>query len=91
MGRLDTAITRLSTALDALTVRAAEAGAEVARIEPARTESEAAELRAERDRLMARLAELEEQSHTLAGVTGEVEARLDEAIAEIREVLERAA
>jgi hypothetical protein len=39
--------------------------------------------------MCARIGELEEESRALAGLTGEVEERLDGAIAEIREVLSR--
>jgi hypothetical protein len=50
---------------------------------------EVSALKAERERLIARIAGLEEESRTLAGLTGEVEDRLDSAITEIREVLGR--
>jgi hypothetical protein len=85
MDRLEAAATRLSTALTKL-----EDGAE-ARLRVLReTVSSAAEvelLQAERERLRARVAALEEESRALAGLTEEVEDRLDGAIAEIREVL----
>jgi hypothetical protein len=43
----------------------------------------------ERDRLLARVAELEEDARALSGLTEEVETRLDGAIAEIRTALGR--
>jgi Domain of unknown function (DUF4164) len=89
MSRLDAAMKHLSAALDSLGMKmagAAAAGAGGDQQEPAN-----AELRAERDRLLARLAELERESRTLSNVSEEIEARLDGAIAEIREVLARAA
>lgn len=44
-------------------------------------------LKAERETLYSRIATLEEETRVLAGLTEEVEDRLDDAIAEIREVL----
>lgn len=78
--RLETALQRLEAAVLPLTkVRdsAAESAAEV----------EA--LKAERDRLTARVTELEENAKALSTLTGEVETRLDAAIAEIRAALGR--
>lgn len=49
--------------------------------------AQAEELRNERDRLLARIAEIENESRALAGVTHEVESKLDGAIAELREAL----
>ena len=46
-------------------------------------------LKEERARLVARIAGLEAESRNLAGLTEEVEDRLDGAISEIREVLGR--
>jgi predicted phage-related endonuclease len=46
-------------------------------------------LTVERDRLLARVAELEEDARALSGLTEEVETRLDGAIAEIRTALGR--
>jgi predicted nucleic acid-binding Zn-ribbon protein len=92
MDRLDAARMQLSTALDALANRMQEAAAQrAATMEPMRDMAEAEAVRAERDRLLSRLRELEQESRALAGVTEDVEARLDGAIAEIREVLENAA
>jgi chromosome segregation ATPase len=44
---------------------------------------------AERDRLLSRIAELEEEQRALAEISEEVETRLDGAIAEIRTALGR--
>jgi hypothetical protein len=92
MERLDAARLQLSAALDALANRMQEAATvRSASLEPMRDMAEAEAVRAERDRLLARLMELEQESRALAGVTEEVEARLDGAIQEIRDVLENAA
>jgi hypothetical protein len=89
MDRLDAARLQLSAALDTLGSRMAEAAKErTVSLEPMRGMAESEALRAERDRLLGRLEELEKESRTLMGVTEEVETRLDGAIAEIREVLE---
>ena len=80
MSRLDAAIKRFSTALEELQARIA------ARLDSdkARAESDP-----ERENLLARIAALEEESRDLAGLSEEVEVRLDGAIAEIRSVLDR--
>jgi hypothetical protein len=87
MDRLDAVMQRLSQALQSLEDAAR------GRIRAERgSVSSAAEvelLQAERDRLAARVAALEDESRTLAGLTEEVEDRLDGAIAEIREALGR--
>ena len=89
MDRLDTARMQLSAALDTLGTRIAEAATQRSvSLEPMRDMAEAESVRAERDRLLGQLAELEKESRALMGVTQEVETRLDGAIAEIREVLE---
>jgi hypothetical protein len=89
MSRLDAARMHLATALDSLGNCMSEAATlRTASLEPMRDMAEAEALRAERDRLLGRLAELEQESRALMGVTEEVETRLDGAIAEIREVLE---
>jgi len=85
MDRLEAAIQRLASALDRLESNA-ETRLRAAR-EAVSTAAEVELLQAERDRLAARIAALEEESRVLAGVTQEVENRLDGAIAEIREVL----
>jgi hypothetical protein len=87
MSRLDDALGRFGAALDRL-----EASAN-ARLEQADTPggmgAELSALKDERARLVARIAGLEAESRTLAGLTEEVEDRLDGAISEIREVLGR--
>jgi hypothetical protein len=87
MNRLEAAKARLSAALDAMESRVNERLAE--QRESANAGAEAALLRGERDRLIARIAALEEESRELAGLTGEIEERLDGAIAELREALAR--
>jgi predicted nucleic acid-binding Zn-ribbon protein len=80
MSRLDTAMKRFSAALEDLQARIAQ-----------RTDAEraGAESDPERERLLARIAALEEETRDLAGLSEEVEVRLDGAIAEIRSVLDR--
>lgn len=80
MNKLDTAMKRFSAALEALQARIAE------RIDAERARADADP---ERERLLARIAALEEESRDLAGLSEEVEVRLDGAIAEIRSVLDR--
>lgn len=80
MSRLDTAMKRFSAALEMLEARIAE------RADNARAGAEADP---ERERLLARIAALEEETRDLAGLSEEVEVRLDGAIAEIRSVLDR--
>jgi predicted nucleic acid-binding Zn-ribbon protein len=87
MSRLDAALARFSQALSRLET-AAEASVARTR-ESAGLEAELRILKEERDRLVARIATLEEEGRALAGLTEEVEDRLDGAIAEIREVLGR--
>ena len=87
MSRLDAALARFSAALDRL-----DTGAEERLVRARDSVGLEAELRLlaeERDRLAARVATLEEEARALAGLTEEVEDRLDGAIAEIREVLGR--
>jgi len=80
MSRLDAAMKRFSAALDELQVRIA------VRLESGKAEAESDP---ERENLLARIAALEEESRDLAGLSEEVEVRLDGAIAEIRSVLDR--
>ena len=86
MNRLESAKARLSVALDRLEAsveaRSASAG-------QAASSAELALLKAERERLLARICALEEESRTMRGLTDEVEDRLDGAIAEVREALGR--
>lgn len=81
MSKLDAAAAKLMAALDALEAVAAP-------LADARSERNAG-LIAERDNLLARVAELEDESRSLAVVTEEVEERLDTAITEIRTALGR--
>jgi len=87
VSRLDVAAERFRKALDSLEHRS-----EV--VDELRKKAKASEARAvalavERDRLLARIAELEEEAQALSGLTEEVEDRLDGAIAEIRVALGR--
>jgi len=87
MSRLDAALARFSQALERL-----ETAAEEKLVQMRESIGLQAELRVlgeERDQLAARVASLEEEARTLAGLTEEAEDRLDGAIAEIREVLGR--
>ena len=87
MSRLDAALVRFFQALNRL-----ETAAEASLVRTREATGLEAELRIvseERDRLTARVASLEEESRALAGLTEEVEDRLDGAIAEIREVMGR--
>ena len=80
MTKLDTAATRLAQALadlEAIAAPLAEARA--------RADKDAAEIA----RLQARVAELEDETRSLAGIAEEVDGRLDGAIAEIRSALGR--
>ena len=87
MSRLDDALARFGAALDRLEASAEERVARIRESEGAAAELSV--LKAERERLVARIAGLEEESRNLAGLTEDVEDRLDGAITEIREVLGR--
>lgn len=87
MTRFELALQRFSTALDGLDA-AVDARAEKSRLSEGAM-GEMTVLTAERERLLARIAELEEESRHLADVSQEVEGRLDGAIAEIRSALGR--
>jgi chromosome segregation ATPase len=87
MSRLDVAAERFAAALATLekkTVPLAKV-----REELARANATIAELSGERETLLARIAELEDETKSLAGLTQEVEGRLDDAISEIRAALGR--
>ncbi|MEE8438547.1 MAG: DUF4164 family protein [Micropepsaceae bacterium] len=90
MERLDAAVARFNTALDAL-----ESGCEARTNKSADSadqnnySEEITELKAERERLLARIAAFEEESQSLAGLAEAVETRLDGAITEIRAALGR--
>ncbi len=90
MERLNAAVERFNAALDALegsceatANRTVDAGAH------RELSLEIAELKAERERLLARIATFEEESQSLAGLAEAVETRLDGAISEIRTALGR--
>lgn len=85
MSRFDDALARFTAALDRLEACAEERAEHLAKT--AGAEAELSLLKEERERLITRIAELEEESRSLAGLTAEVEDRLDSAITEIREAL----
>ena len=87
MNRLELAISRFSAALESLEKSVDSRLEDQRKAESYRAELEF--LKGERDRLFARIAALEDESRNLAGLTEEVEYRLDGAIAEIREALSR--
>lgn len=87
MDRLKIAAERLTNAMNVL---------EETLVPLAKSRDDAADAKArlaaaneERDSLLARIAELEEESRALADISEEVENRLDGAIAEIRTALGR--
>jgi chromosome segregation ATPase len=87
MSRLDIAAKRLEEVLAAL--EEASGPLMLARNEAADAKARLAALTQERDQLLARIAELEEENRALSGIAGEVEERLDGAIGEIRAALGR--
>lgn len=87
MSRLDLAADRLRNALTQFENAALAVSEE--RDAAARTAEQVAQLAAERERLLARVAELEDELAALSTVTSEVENRLDGAIGEIRAALVR--
>ncbi len=87
MSRLDIAAERFEAALRALEAGAASLAG--LRGVSAGAKARLAELDEERERLLARIAELEDENRALAGITEEVEGRLDGAIGEIRAALGR--
>jgi len=87
MGKLEIAAERLTNALNALETKLVPlADAHDALSD---TESRLAVMSEERERLLARIAELEEDARALSDISEEVENRLDGAIAEIRTALGR--
>jgi chromosome segregation ATPase len=80
MSKLETAVVRLTAALDALEKATAPLAEDRAKL---------GELNRERERLLARLAEMEEEGRSLASTNEEIENRLDSAIGEIRAALGR--
>jgi hypothetical protein len=87
MAEFEAAAARLSVALDTLEQRLSSLTE--ARAHASLRAIEAARIHAERETLLARIAELEEEARALAGVTEEVEMKLDSAIGEIRAALDR--
>ncbi len=87
MSRLEDMAARLDAALDALENTAAPLLD--ARKRAAKDAADIAGLNSERENLLARVAELEEEARSLTGITEEVEDRLDGAISEIRQALGR--
>ena len=87
MSKLDIAAQRFEKALKA--VESAAGPVSRMRVEAAAAAKKAVELAAERERLLARVAELEEENRALSGFTEEVEERLDGAIGQIRAALGR--
>jgi len=87
MTRLEDNAARLNAALDKLEATALPLAETRARAE--KQAREIASLNAEREGLLARVAVLEDETRSLAGITEEVEERLDGAIAEIRQALGR--
>jgi len=87
MSRLDLAKSRFAAALDALENAAGTVGESLDGA--AKQVERIAELEAERDRLRAKVADLEEEITTLSGLTEEIEGRLDGAMGEIRAALAR--
>ncbi len=87
MSRLDLAQNRFREALEAVENAAASVGESLDTA--AKLPERVADLEAERESLLARIAELEEEIAALSGLTEEVEGRLDGAIGEIRAALAR--
>ena len=83
MSRLDLAEKRLAQALEKLE-KAAETAAKRGQDQPG-----VGALAGERERLLARIAQLEEELAALGSASEEVEGRLDGAISEIRAALAR--
>ncbi|HEX3651489.1 MAG TPA: DUF4164 family protein [Rhizomicrobium sp.] len=80
MSKLEAATARITAALDALAKAAEPIGRDRAKL---------AELTKERETLLARVTELEEEGRSLASTNEEIETRLDSAIGEIRAALGR--
>jgi hypothetical protein len=85
MSKLEAATARLNAALDALDRVATPLA--VTQDEAPAQNRKVAELLREREVLLARLAELEEESRALSSTNEEIETRLDTAIGEIRAAL----
>ncbi|MEO8301467.1 MAG: DUF4164 family protein [Rhizomicrobium sp.] len=87
MSRLELAQKRFQTALEALENAAASVGEGLDGA--AKLPERIAELEMERETLLARIADLEEEVSLLSGLNEEVEGRLDGAMGEIRAALAR--
>lgn len=87
MSRLELARDRFRAAVEALENAAGSVGESLD--QAARAGERIAGLEAERDRLLARVTELEDEIAALSAVTEEVEGRLDGAMDEIRAALTR--
>jgi chromosome segregation ATPase len=87
MSRLNLAQNRFRAALEGLENVAGSVGEGLD--QAAKLPERLAELEAERERLLVRITELEDEVAALSGLTEEVEGRLDGAIGEIRAVLAR--
>jgi len=87
MSRLDVAQNRFRAALEALENAAGSVGESLD--SAAKLPERIAELEAEREKLLARVTDLEDEIAALSGLTEEVEGRLDGAIGEIRAALAR--
>lgn len=87
MSRLDLAQKRFQAALESLENAAASVGESLDGA--AKLPERIAELQMEREKLLARIAELEEEVAAVSGLTEEVEGRLDGAMGEIRAALAR--
>ena len=85
MTKLAEAERRFATALDTLNKAVGEAQGSPS--PGARLKTELSALKSEREVLLSRITALEDEAKLLAGLTEEVEDRLDDAIAEIRQVL----
>jgi predicted nucleic acid-binding Zn-ribbon protein len=85
MTKLAQAQARFSAALDALDKAIDKSGGGLG--QGWKLKAELTALKSERETLLGRIAALEEETRVLAGLTEEVEDRLDDAIAEIRDVL----
>jgi hypothetical protein len=87
MSRLELASERFNAVLDSL-VRTIEPLSEARKLSR-EAEARIAVLNEEREKLLVRVAELEDEARALSGMTEEVESRLDSAVAEIRSALGR--
>ncbi|MDE1985892.1 MAG: DUF4164 family protein [Alphaproteobacteria bacterium] len=87
MSRLELAAERLVKALDMLD----DAMKPLANVRDSASQAgqKVVHLNEEREKLLTRIAQLEEETRSLSGLTEEVEDRLDGAIAEIRAALGR--